>query len=56
MRRQVAFKVLGSVAERHLMFLQQGMNLKTRIELQDTTDLALIQRARAIGLNGNGFK
>jgi hypothetical protein len=49
-RREVFFEIGGGVAERHTMFLQEGMHVEARFELEQSANLRLAERAGAVAV------
>src|SRR5438270_3762765 len=50
---KICFQIGCRIPQWHLMFLQKGVHLESRLIAHQPANLALVQRSRAIRLDGN---
>lgn len=51
MHREVVLEVCARVLQRDVMLLEQRVHVNARVQVQESTDLSLIERARAVRRN-----
>ena len=56
MSAEILFQIGFRVVQRHLVFLQQRVNLESRGETEETPDLRLGQGPRPVTLHGDGLQ
>src|SRR3989442_12615134 len=56
MRGEIVFEIRLGIAQRHVMLLEQRVDLKACVEFKQPTDLSLGQRTWSIALYGNGLE